>query len=74
MMMKNKTVTKKSPALWGGACSPAFVKRDAEPSEGECSLGEFFAEILQRLTHLPAFSGREAGFLAVCRCRQETVP
>ena len=43
----------KSPALWAGLLSGYFfVKRDAEPSEGECSLGEFFAEILQRLTQL----------------------
>ncbi len=42
-----------------------FVKRDAEPSEGECSLGEFVAEILQCLTHPLALTGSEGGSLAV---------
>lgn len=44
-----------------------FVKRDAEPSEGECSLGEFFAEILQSLAHPLALTGSEGGSLAVHR-------
>lgn len=56
----------KSPALWAGPLSGfTFVKRDAEPSECECSLGEFLAEVLQCLTHLPALAGRKASLPAV---------
>ena len=39
-----KTGIWKSPAFRAGLLSnKAFVKRDAEPSECECSLGEFIA-------------------------------
>ncbi len=49
----------------GQLSSSAFVKRDAEPSEGECSLGEFLAEVLQCLTHLPALAGCKGSLPAV---------
>ena len=57
---------KKNPAMSAGQLSSsAFVKRDAEPSECECSLGEFLAEVLQCLTHFPALAGRKASLPAV---------
>lgn len=65
MIMKVYT---KSPALWAGPLSGfTFVKRDAEPSECECSLGEFLTEVLQRLTHLLALTGCKGSLLAVHR-------
>ena len=60
------TWTRKSPAFRAGLLSnKAFVKRDAEPSECECSLGEFIAQVKQGLTHLPALAGRKGSLLAV---------